>query len=171
MNGSIWLKYKWRKPLKRVEEKLVQNPLENLIENSPQKPQFIGLEKLAVGVIFQPWRLTVDRPGQPPTVRILIVGASVDRPGRPLPGTESRALCRSTGPVDRGFPESRALWTVDRPGGPALQPDTGVHAVHVGRPSRSTDFKRRSTVPVDRLKPGHKFWDKKFGHFGSIKIP
>ena len=31
-------------------EKLVQNYLKNLVENSPQKPQFIGLEKLAVGV-------------------------------------------------------------------------------------------------------------------------
>ena len=30
-------------------EKLAQNPLKNLRENNPQKPQFIGLEKLAVG--------------------------------------------------------------------------------------------------------------------------
>ena len=30
-------------------EKLAQKPLRNLRENSPQKPQFIELEKLAVG--------------------------------------------------------------------------------------------------------------------------
>ena len=40
-------------------EKLVQNHLKNLVENSPQKPQFIGLEKLAVGSQVG---LSVDRP-------------------------------------------------------------------------------------------------------------
>ena len=40
-------------------EKLAQNPLKNLIENSPPKSHFIGLEKLAVG---SQNGLTVDRP-------------------------------------------------------------------------------------------------------------
>ena len=66
-------------------------------------------EKLAVGAIFQPWRLLVDRPGRPPTVKFLTVGASVDRLGRSQPGTESRALCRSTDPVDRGFQRAEGL--------------------------------------------------------------
>ena len=64
---------------------------------------------------------------------------------------------RSTGPVDRGldtesslsvrstarstgaFPESRALWTVDRPGRPALQPDWRARlCTSVDRLSRPT---------------------------------
>ena len=40
-------------------EKLVQNSLKNLVENSSQKPQFIGLQKLAVG---SQGGLSVDRP-------------------------------------------------------------------------------------------------------------
>ena len=76
---------------------------------------------------YGPDRADGRPPGRPPTVRFLTVGAAVDRPGRPRPGYREQSLC----PVDRGFPESRALWTVDRPGRSALQPDTGVHAVHV----------------------------------------
>ena len=79
------------------------------------------------------------RPGrsiEAPTVRFLTVGASVDRPGRPWPGTESRSLCRSTDLVDRGFPESRS--SLRSTGPPARLACTSVH---VGRPTRSTDFK------------------------------
>ena len=40
-------------------EKLAQKPLKNLIENSPQMAQFIGLQKLA---IMGQSELSVDRP-------------------------------------------------------------------------------------------------------------
>ena len=40
-------------------EKLAQNPLKNLVKKSPQKSQFIGLEKLAVGSQVG---LSIDRP-------------------------------------------------------------------------------------------------------------
>ena len=69
------LSNKWRKPLNRVG-KLAQNPLRNLIENSPQMPQFIEFQKLAVGARNE---LSVDRPVDRPTVRILTVEPSVDR--------------------------------------------------------------------------------------------
>ena len=74
-------------------EKLVQNHLKNLVENSPQKPQFIGLEKLA---IRSQVGLSVDRPVDRPTVRILTVEPAVDRPVDRGQDTESSALCRST---------------------------------------------------------------------------
>ena len=70
-------------------EKLAQKPLENLRENSPQMPQFIGLEKLAVGSQIGQ---SVDRPVDRPTVRILTVEPAVDRPVDRGTGTESRAL-------------------------------------------------------------------------------
>ena len=44
-------------------EKLAQNPLENLVENIPQMPQFIELEKLAVGARLA-CRLTARSTGQ-----------------------------------------------------------------------------------------------------------
>ena len=116
-------------------KKLAQNPLENLIENSPQKSNFIGLEKLAVGSQIG---LSVDRP---------VDGQNSDRcaSGRPAgdrgPRTESRALCQSTGPADRGFLESRSSLAVNRVDRPALQPELACTSVHIGRPTRSTDFK------------------------------
>ena len=56
--------------------KLVKNPLENLNQNSPQMPHFIGLEKLAVGGLSD---LSVDRPVDRPTVIFQTVVPSVDR--------------------------------------------------------------------------------------------
>ena len=115
-------------------EKLVQNHLENLVENSPQKPTYIGLEKLAVGAFIQPWQLTVNRPGRPPTVRNLTVGPAVDHgleqraelsASRPTRSTgafqRAEALWRSTDPVD--WPSSqnwraRLCTSVDRLGRP-----------------------------------------------------
>ena len=95
-------------------EKLAQNPLENLIENGPQRSQFIGLEKLGVGSQIG---LSVDRP----TVRFLAVELAVDRPGRPRPGYREQALC----PVDR--PSSQAgvhvlCTSVDRLQAPSTGP-------------------------------------------------
>ena len=86
----------------------------------------------------------VGRPaGRSPTVIFLTVGAAVDRAS----GTESRALFRSTGPVDRGFPESRSSLAVDRVGRLALQCSKACTSVHVGRPPDrpTSDFGRRST--------------------------
>ena len=117
---------------------MVQNSLENLRENSPKSPLYIGLEKTSCWAIFQPRRLAVDRAGRPPTVRNLTVGATVDRPGRPLPGTENKVLCRSTGPVDRGFPESRSSLRSTGVGRPAIQPELACTSVHVGRPTPSS---------------------------------
>ena len=97
--------------------------------------QYIGLQKLAV---MGQTELSVDRPVDRQRSKIRPLGLRstgrstepleqradslpVDRPGRPA---------RSTG----AFPESRALWTVDRVGRPALQPTVACTSVHVGRP-------------------------------------
>ena len=76
----------------------------------------------------RPGRLTVN--GRFPTVE-----KPVDRSGRPKSQPESKSLCRSTGPVDRGKTESTDI----APGRPGRS--TVVHtctAVHVGRLGRST---------------------------------
>ena len=80
-------------------------------------------------------RLSAGRPpGRLPTIIFLTVGAAVDRSVDRNPGTESRLSAsrpvRSTG----AFPESRALWTVDRVSRPALQQTVACTSVHVGRP-------------------------------------
>ena len=80
----------------------MQSYFKNLGENSPQKPNFIGLQKLAVGSQIS---LSVDRPVDRPTVRILTVEPAVDRPVDRGTGAESRSSLRSTGSVDR--PSSR----------------------------------------------------------------
>ena len=87
-------------------EKLAQNPLKNLVENSPQMPQFIGLEKLAVGSQVG---LSVDRPVDRPTIRFLTVEPAVDRPVDRGLDAESRLSVRSTAQSTGAFPESRAL--------------------------------------------------------------
>ena len=73
--------------------------------------------KLAVRLIWQPDRLAVDRPGRPPTVRIMTVGA-IRSTVRPTVRLQRAEL---SGPVDRSV------------GRPTVLPD--VHSsVHVGRP-------------------------------------
>ena len=67
-------------------------------------------------------------------------------PGRPDWFTESRHSVRSTDPIDwpgrpGPFPESRTLWTVDRPGRPAISPKLACTLVYVGQPT---------TAAVDR---------------------
>jgi len=89
-------------------EKLAQNYFSNLRENSPQMPQFIGLEKLAVGVC-QTCRSTGRRSYFRPLSHRSIGRSTVARIQRAL------LSVRSTGRSTRAFPESRALWTVDRP--------------------------------------------------------
>ena len=109
-------------------EKLAQNSLKNLRENSPQMPQFIELKKTSR---WSQVGLSVDRPIDRLTVRNLTVVPAVDRPVDRGLDTESRLSVRSTGPVDRGL--SREQSSLDgRPGrstGPPAR--TGVH---VGRP-------------------------------------
>ena len=133
-----------------------------VLPKTSHKIQIYRLEKkLAVGLIFQPWRLAVDRPCRPPTVKNLTVGAS-------------RSTARSTVPIQR----ANALWPVDhsvdrgkpygRPFGRPPPPESWVLAVGrpLGRPDqvagqrarpcvcRSTDLVDRlwvrSTGPVDR---------------------
>ena len=132
-------------------EKLAQNPLKNLRENSPQMPQFIGLEKLTVESQIG---LSVDRPVDRPTVRNLTVVPAIDRPVDRGLDTESRLSVRSTG----AFQRAEAL--CGRPGrstGPPAR--TGVH-VCARRSTDSVDrLQARSTGPVDRQKPVQKIWD------------
>jgi len=81
-------------------------------------PQFIGLEKLAVGGLTD---LSVDWPIDRPTVIFQTVEPSVDR-GQ---DTESQSLCPVDRPVDRGL--SREQSSLDgRPGrSTSLLPELG----------------------------------------------
>ena len=154
-----------RENLLKELEKLVQNHLKNLVENRPQKPTYIRLEKLAVGAFIQPWRLTVDRPGRPPTVRFLTIGAAVDRPGRPRPWNREQTSLLVDRPGRPGLSREQKLSAVDRVGRPALQPGWRARSVHIGRPTRSTDFKhgRPAEARTDI------FGDQKLGFLSKIK--
>ena len=101
-----------------------------------QDPQFIGCQKLAVG-ICQNCRSTgpVDRQRS----KIRPLESPVDRRVDRAIGAESKTLCRSTGPVGRDFQRVELSGAVDRPvGRPPVH--KGVHVCA-----------RRSTEPVDRL--------------------
>ena len=103
--------------------------LQNLGSKQWQDPQIYRPEK------YSRWGLSelpVDRPGRPPTVKnptdrqrskIRPLEPPVDRPGRPRK-TESKSL-------NFGRP----------PRSPGTQPDQTCTSVHVGRPTRSTDFR------------------------------
>ena len=103
--------------------------------------------------------LAVDRPIDWPMVKFLTVEPAIDRPGRPWPGTEIRALCRLTDPVDRGFPESRSSLAVDRPSSQSWRARLCTSVDRLGRPTcteraRQSGWRAgrptRSTDPVDR---------------------
>jgi len=134
-------------------EKLAQKYSPNLGENNAQTPKFIGSEKLAVGVLSG---LSVDRPADRPTVIFQTVWA-IGRPGgRPSQDTESNLSVRSTARSAGAFPESRALWTVDRVGRPAILQSWRARLCtsvdRVGRPTSAlVDLVGRL---VDWLKPG-----------------
>ena len=98
-------------------EKLAQSPLEILVKNNAQTPKFIGLEKLAVGVC-QACRSTARSTGQRSYFRPLCHRST----GRSTEARIQRAVSLSGRPPG-AFPESRALWTVDRVGRPALLPE------------------------------------------------
>ena len=92
--------------------------------------------KLAVRLIWQPDRLAVDRPGRPPTVRNMIVGANRST-ARPTAEIQRVGLSDPVDrPVDRPDTESKALWS-GRPTGPVSA-------------RRAQGCARRSTVTVDR---------------------
>ena len=114
-------------------EKLAQKPLKNLIENSPQMPYFIGIEKLAVGGL-------VDRPVDRPTVIFHTVVPSVDRSVDRGQIQRTLLSVRSTARSTGTFPESRALWTVDWVGRPALQcTEACTLCTSVDRPGRPAE--------------------------------
>ena len=99
----------------------MQSHLNNLIENSPQKSQFIGLEKLAVGSH---------------------VGLSVDRPVDRGLDTESRLSVRSTARSTGAFPESksslRSTGSVDRPSSQNWRARLCTSVDRLGRPTSSS---------------------------------
>ena len=137
--GSISSQFSGENLLKELG-KLVKNPLENLKQNSPQMPQFIGLEKLAVGGLTE---LSVDRPVDRPTVIFQTVVPSVDRSVDRGQDTESKSLCSVNRSVGQGL--SRELSSLDgRPGRSAGPPArTGVHVwQHSGPADRTVDRTR-----------------------------
>ena len=105
--------------------------------------------------------LPVDRPVDWPNSQISDRCAS----SRPARSTETGYRKQSSLPVDRPgrpgpFPESRALWTVDRPVDWPTSPGC-VHAVHVGRSDRSTDFCYGRPVRSTGRQPVQLIWDIK----------
>ena len=107
-------------------EKLAQSPLEILEKNNAQTPKFIGLEKLTVAGLSD---LSVDRPVDRPTVIFQTVVPSVDWSVDRARIQRANLSVRSTGRSTGAFPESRALWTVDRVGRPALLPELACTSV------------------------------------------
>ena len=99
--------------------------LKILVKNTSQWGINSPIEKLAVGADFQPWRLAVDRPGRPPTVKNLTVGAfrSTARSTVPIQRANARPVDRSVDrpsltvdrSVDRPHPRVGYLQSVDRP--------------------------------------------------------
>ena len=132
MIGSISSQFSGENSFNEVG-KTAQNSLKHLVENNAQTPKFIGLEKLAVGVC-QTCRSTGRRSYFRPLCHRSIGRSTEARIQRASLSVQSTA--RSTG----AFPESRALWTVDRP-----SCQTGVH-----RRARLVLAGGRSTDPVDR---------------------
>ena len=109
-------------------------------------PQFIELEKLAVGGLTE---LSVDQPVDRPRVIFQTVEPSVDRDQ----DTESKSLC----PVDRGFSREQSF-PDGRPGrSTGHLSELGVHVCA----RRSTAFRTRSTAEAWK----QKFRDLKVGLF------
>ena len=79
---------------------------------------YTSIRKLAVRLMWQPDRLTVDRPGRPPMVRIVTVGQP--RSTGTVDPNKQRALlsARSTVPVDRPSDSKRAQICARRSTGP-----------------------------------------------------
>ena len=102
------------KPLKRVGKTGAKIHLKSCLKQSIRAPIY-RLGKTSRWGKTAAWT-AVGRPARSTANGQKSDRWSLGRPARStVAETESRALCRSTDPVDRGFPESRALWTVDRP--------------------------------------------------------
>ena len=87
--------------------------------------------------------LPVDRPVDRSTVIFLTVEPTVDRPGRPILVTESRALCRLIDPVDRGHFQraelsGRSTDPVDRPTSSSWRARLCTSVDRPGRPTTAT---------------------------------
>ena len=134
MIGRISSQFSGENSFKEVG-KLAQSPLEILVKNNVQTPKFIGLEKLAVGVC-QACRSTARSTGQPSYFRPF--EPSVDRPADRARIQRASLSVRSAARPAEAFPESRALWTVDRVDRPAILQNWRCTSVHVGRSGRST---------------------------------
>ena len=157
--GNICSLNKWEKLLKDVG-KTGAKPL----ETAPKWPNLQGSRNQPLEARIG---LSVDRPvdrqrsffrplGQRSTGRSTV--ARIQR---------AQLSARSTG----AFPESRAIWTVDRVGRPALLPEQACTSVHVGRPPGrpTSDIGRPVGRPAEAWK--QIFWDSKVGRFGLNKIP
>ena len=121
----------------------------NLREKQCPNPQIYRLRKTSRWGLSD---LSVDRPVDRPTVIFQTVVPSVDRSVDRGQIQRASLSVRSTAGSTGAFPESRALWTVDRIGRPTLLPEQACTSVHVGRlPGRPTSEIGR---PVGRpLKP------------------
>ena len=110
------------------------------------------------GGIF--WPTYIRRSDVPVSVESGRYSCAIGRPvGRPRPDTESRLSVRSTARSTGAFPESRALWTVDLVGRPAICQVKACTSVHVGRsPGRLTSEPGRPLKPENSSKIGIKTW-------------
>ena len=97
--------------------------------------------KLAVGLIWQPDRLAVGRPGRPPTVRNVTVGAtrSTARPTAQIQRADSliRSAARPTARPTAQIQRARLSDPVGRPADRPTVPADVHKSVHVGRPAWS----------------------------------
>ena len=136
--GNICSQFCGEKPLVRVGKIGSKTLLISCRKQPPNAPFYRARKTSRWGLT----ELSVDRPVDRPTIIFQTVVPSVDRPRpgyREQVSLSGRPLGRP-GPFQRAELSRRSTGSVDRP--PAR---TGVHVCA-----------RRSTNPVDRLKPGQK---------------
>ena len=117
-------------------EKLAQNSLKNLEENSTHTPKFIGLEKLAVGVCKN-YRSTGRSTGQRSYFRPLShrsIGRSTEARIQRA-SLSVRSAARSTGTFQRAELSGRSTGSVDRPYCQNLRARLFTSVDQVGRPT------------------------------------
>ena len=130
MIGNICSLFSREKPLKRVRKTGSKILLKSCRKQPPNGPIYRAPKTSRYG----PDRAVGRPPGRPPMVENPTVRAAVDRPVDRASGTESRLSAGRSARSIGAFPESKALWTVDRVGRPALQPTVACTSMHVGRP-------------------------------------
>ena len=129
----------WRKkPLKRVGKTGSKSLPKSCLKHSPNGPIYRARKTSR----WSPGGLSVNRPVDRPTIIFQTVEPSVDRSVDRARIQSASLSVRSTTRSTEAFPESRALWTVDRLGRPALQPDWRARLCtlvdRVGRPTPSS---------------------------------